>query len=242
MTVDAERPELRVVETDLRVLPVVRRQPDHVMNVRRRSVLAAEQTVLAERMELEVRTPARLPRLAVIKRSWSRPCHWSQPPPYKASAAGQAPAASMQKARCCSGLSANPCKKPGVAPGSPQRPVFNFGGGLVQLSHSPRVHYNTDKKCVCYHLARLSRLFHQLLTPAPPRCGRVGHPLPIDFLAFGAELLVSLTASVAARLPAVALVAWRFRGGESEMVPQRKLTRHCRHLHLLVRSCLASSR
>ena len=107
VTVYAKRPELRVVEADLRVLPVVRREPDHVMNMRRRSELTAEQTVLAERMQLQIGLTARLPRRAVIKGSWSRPCHWSQPPPYKASAAGQAAAR----------------KKLGVSPSSLQRPL-----------------------------------------------------------------------------------------------------------------------
>ena len=68
MTFYTDRPEVVVVERDLRVLVVFRREPDDVVDVRRDLILAARQTVLAKRMLLEIGTAAGLPRPRMIKR------------------------------------------------------------------------------------------------------------------------------------------------------------------------------
>lgn len=75
VALDAERPEVGVVERHSRVLPVVRRQPGHVMDVLGRSQDPPEQTVLAERMQLEVGRPASLPGRPIVKGLGNRPGH-----------------------------------------------------------------------------------------------------------------------------------------------------------------------
>lgn len=76
--------------------------------------------------------------------------------------------------------------------------------------------------------SRLSQFFRrELLAPSRPRRAGIDLPLPVDFLAFGAELLISLAAAVAARRAAVALVARRFRGGECEVMPQWEVAHAC---------------
>ncbi len=75
VAVDTERSEVRVIECYRRIAPVVRRQPDHVMDVFGRSIPALLQTVLTERVRLQVRCPASLPGWPVIKGFWNGPGH-----------------------------------------------------------------------------------------------------------------------------------------------------------------------
>lgn len=75
MAANAERSEVRVIECHRRIAPVVRRQPDHVMDVLGRSIPALLQAVLTERMRLQVRRPASLPGWPVIKGFWNGPGH-----------------------------------------------------------------------------------------------------------------------------------------------------------------------
>ena len=67
VTVNAKRPKVPPIERDLRVGVVVRRQPDHVVDVLSRSVEASLQAVLAERMLLQVCQAASLPGRAVVE-------------------------------------------------------------------------------------------------------------------------------------------------------------------------------
>lgn len=68
MTTLTQRSEVPPVERDLWVRVVVSREPDHVVDVFRRSVYAVHQTVLAERMLLQVALAAGQPCPRLVKR------------------------------------------------------------------------------------------------------------------------------------------------------------------------------
>lgn len=78
------------------------------------------------------------------------------------------------------------------------------------FSHLARIHYNTPKKCVCYYHSLFRGFFGKIRAPAGAS-GGCCLALGVDALALRHKGLIVRAATVAAWLPALALIAAAYR-------------------------------